>query len=162
MSDAWRSSAGVGASVKWPKGVGAKGDEGVEATVQQLDGAVGYVDFRFAEEQGLSYGPVQNSAGRFVKASLERLTQAAASVQITPTDFRASITNAPGTDSYPIAGFTWLLVPIKPKSGPQGDAMIAFLGWMLDHGENMTTNLGYAPLPRNISGEVKQLVAKIQ
>lgn len=161
-SDAWSSSAGVGVSVKWPKGVGVKGDEGVAAKVQELDGAVGYVDFRFATEQGLSCAPVQNSTGRFVKATLERLTQAAASTQVTPIDFRSSITNAPGSDSYPITGFTWLLVPIKPKSAPQGDAMIAFLGWMLDHGQSMTSGLGYAPLPQNISTQVKQLVAKIQ
>ena len=161
VSTEWRSSVGLGPSVKWPKGLGAKGDEGVADSVHQLDGAIGYVDMRFAKESGLAMGSVRNLSGKFVPATMESLMQAAASTPNMPPDFRISITNAPGAKAYPITGFTWLLVPIERKNGPRRGALIAFLGWMLDHGETMTTGLDYAPLPSNISDEVRQGIARL-
>ena len=161
VSTEWRSSVGVGPAVKWPKGLGAKGDEGVADSVHQLEGTIGYVDMRFAKESSLSIGSVQNPSGKFVPATMESLMQAAASVPKMPSDFRASITNAPGAKAYPITGFTWLLVPTERKNGPRRGALIAFLGWMLDHGETMTTGLDYAPLPTNISDDVRQGIARL-
>ena len=161
VSTEWRSSVGVGPAVKWPKGFDAKGDEGVAVSVHQWEGAIGYVDMRFAKESGLSIGSVRNPSGKFVPATMESLMQAAASMPNMPPDFRVSITNAPGAKAYPITGYTWLLVPTERKNEPRRGALIAFLGWMLDHGETMTTGLDYAPLPSNISDEVRQGIARL-
>src|SRR5207302_10337558 len=111
----WRDSAGKGTSVKWPVGLGAKGNEGVAGMIRQMDGAFGYVELVYAVQNNISYGSVKNAAGNFVKASLESITAAAASVKSMPADFRVSITNAPGKDAYPISSFTWLLVPAVGK-----------------------------------------------
>jgi phosphate transport system substrate-binding protein len=162
VSDEWRSSVGVGSSVRWPLGMGAKEDEGVIGTVRRLEGAIGYVDMRFAKENRLATGSVRNAEGKFVTASMESLTEAAASIRDMPPDFRVSFTNAPGAKAYPITGFTWFLVPMEQKSAPRREALIGFLRWMLDRGETMTTGLDYAPLPKNVSGEVRRRIAGLQ
>ncbi len=162
VSYQWRSSVGIGASVRWPIGLGAKEDEGVIGTVHRLEGAIGYVDMRFAKENRLTVGSVRNPDGKFVTASMESLTEAAASIRDMPPDFRISFTNAPGAKAYPITGFTWFLVPMDQKSVPRREALIGFLRWMVDRGETMTAGLDYAPLPKNISGEVRQRIAGLQ
>ncbi len=166
VSDEWRSSVGVGTAVRWPLGLGAKGDEGVNESVRRMEGAIGYVDMRFAKENRVTAGSVRNPEGKFVTATMESVTEAAASIRHLPADFRVSITNAPGEKAYPIAGFTWILVPVDEnadqKSASKRAALVAFLGWMLDEGETMTTGLDYAPLPKNVIGEVRQRIAGLQ
>ncbi|HET6181478.1 MAG TPA: phosphate ABC transporter substrate-binding protein PstS [Candidatus Sulfotelmatobacter sp.] len=162
VSDQWRTSVGTDTSVKWPIGLGAKGDDGVAESVHQLEGAIGYVDMRYAKENRLPTASVGNSSGKFVTATLESLTQAAASVPDIPPDFRFSIANARGAKAYPIAGFTWLLVPTEPKRNPRRAALLAFLRWMADDGEKMTNTLDYAPLPENLSTEVRQRIAQLR
>ena len=162
VSDQWRSAVGVGASVRWPLGMGAKEDDGVIESVRRVEGAIGYVDMRFAKENRLATGSVRNAAGKFVTASMESLTEAAASIRDMPPDFRVSFTNAVGAKAYPITGFTWFLVPTDQKSAPRREALIGFLGWMLDRGESMATSLDYAPLPTNVSGEIRRRIAGLQ
>src|SRR5258708_1087683 len=109
ISPEWQSTAGKGTSVKWPIGLGGKGNEGVAGMIRQLPGAIGYVELIYAVQNKIPYGTVKNAAGNFVKASLESVTAAAASSPKMPADFRVSINNAPGKDPYPNSSFTWLL-----------------------------------------------------
>jgi phosphate transport system substrate-binding protein len=159
ISPEWKSSVGKGTSVKWPVGLGAKGNEGVAGMVRQMDGGIGYVELIYAEQNKIAYGSVQNAAGQFIKASLPATTAAAASVKDMPADFRISITNAPGKDAYPIASFTWLLVPTQSKDATKGKILADFLHWMLDQGQNLATQLTYAPLPKEVKEKVRSTVS---
>jgi phosphate transport system substrate-binding protein len=148
VSSDWSSSVGKGTSVKWPAGqMGAKGNEGVAGMIRQMEGAFGYVELIYALQNNIPFGSVKNAGGNFVKASLESTTAAAGSVKQMPADFRVSITNAPGKDAYPIASFTWLLVPTDWKDKSKQKVFVDFLNWMLDQGQTMTAQLNYAPLP---------------
>lgn len=102
VSSEWKSQVGSGTSVKWPKGLGGKGNEGVAGSIRQLPGSIGYVELIYAVQNNIPYGSVKNAAGVFLRASLEGVTAAAASAPKMPADFRVSITNAPGKDTYPI------------------------------------------------------------
>jgi len=161
VSNEWRDSVGKGTSVKWPTGLGAKGNEGVAGMVRQMEGAFGYVELIYALQNNISFGPVKNAAGSFVKASLESTTAAAASVKTMPADFRVSITNPPGKDAYPIASFTWLLVPADWKDKNKEKIIVDFLNWMLDQGQNMTADLNYAPLPDAVKQKEREAIKTI-
>ena len=161
VSPEWKSRVGKATSVSWPVGIGAKGNEGVAGMVRQMDGAIGYVELIYALQNKISFGPVQNAAGNFVKASLESTTAAAASMKTMPPDFRVSITNPPGKDSYPIASFTWLLIPAHSKDSAKGKILTDFLTWMLDNGEGMAKDLNYAPLPASVAEKVRAKIKLI-
>ncbi len=150
ISPEWKSRVGSNTSVSWPVGLGAKGNEGVAGMIRQMDGALGYVELIYALQNKITFGPVKNAAGNFVKGSLASTTAAAASVKNMPSDFRISITNAPGKDAYPVSSFTYLLVPTQWSDGAKKNAMLGFLNWMLDQGEPMVTQLNYAPLPPQV------------
>src|SRR5439155_16337869 len=162
VSNEWRDSVGKGTSVKWPTGLGAKGNEGVAGMVRQMEGAFGYVELIYALQNNISFGPVKNAAGSFVKASLESTTAAAASVKTMPADFRVSITNPSGKDAYPISSFTWLLVPAEWADAGKEKAFVDFLNWMVDKGQTMTSALQYAPLPKNVAVKVKARIKEIK
>jgi len=161
VSNEWRDSVGKGTSVKWPTGLGAKGNEGVAGMVRQMEGAFGYVELIYALQNNISFGPVKNAGGSFVKASLESTTAAAASVKTMPADFRVSITNPPGKDAYPIASFTWLLVPADWKDKNKEKIIVEFLNWMLDQGQAMTADLNYAPLPDAVKQKEREAIKTI-
>jgi len=116
----------------------------------------------FAMQNKIPFGYVRNHAGTWVKASIEGVTEAAASVKTMPTDFRVSITDAPGKNAYPIASFTWLLVPIHATDATKGKVIKDFLDWMLSQGEGQVATLDYAPLPQNVADKVKATVDKLQ
>jgi phosphate transport system substrate-binding protein len=120
------------------------------------------VELIYAVQNNIAYGSVKNSAGNFVKASLEGVTAAAASSPKMPADFRVSITNAPGKDSYPISSFTWLLVPVQSKDAAKGKILADFLNWMVDDGQKMTAALAYAPLPDNVVQKVKETIKQVK
>lgn len=162
VSPDWNSQVGKGTSVKWPVGLGAKGNEGVAGMVRQMEGAFGYVELIYALQNNIAFGPVKNAAGNFVKASLESTTAAAASANDMPADFRVSITNAAGQDSYPISSFTWLLVPADWKDKTKQKVFVDFLNWMLDQGQTMTSELNYAPLPDSVKAKEREAVKTIQ
>jgi phosphate transport system substrate-binding protein len=161
VSAEWRDGVGKGTSVKWPTGLGAKGNEGVAGMVRQMEGAFGYVELIYALQNNISFGPVKNAAGNFVKASLESTTASAASVKAMPADFRVSITNAPGKDAYPIASFTWLLVPADWKDKTKQKVIVDFLSWMLEQGQTMTADLNYAPLPDAVKQKEREAIKTI-
>ena len=161
VSPEWQSTVGKGTSVKWPTGIGAKGNEGVAGMIRQMEGAIGYVELIYAEQNKITYGSVKNAAGSFIKASLDSVTAAAASAKM-PSEYRVSITNAPGEDAYPISTFTWLLVPAKNADANKQKILIDFLNWMVNDGQKMTKQLTYAPLPNEVATKVKATIAQIR
>ncbi|MFZ0798068.1 MAG: phosphate ABC transporter substrate-binding protein PstS [Terriglobales bacterium] len=161
VSKEWEAQVGKGTSVKWPVGLGGKGNEGVAGQIRQLQGSIGYVELIYAVENKITYGSVKNSAGNFVKASLDGVTEAAASAPKMPADFRVSITNAPGKTAYPISSFTWLLVPEQAKDPKKGKIIADFLNWMVTDGQKMTAQLSYAPLPANVAEKVKAAIKQV-
>lgn len=159
VSAEFKQTVGADASVKWPVGVGAKGNEGVTGMVKQSPNSIGYIELVYALQNKVAYGAVQNAGGNFVKASVESVTAAAAGAASTmPEDFRVSITNAPGADVYPIASFTWILMYENPDDKAQGRAMVDFMKWALTDGQKFAKELGYAPLPQAVvDAELKAL-----
>jgi phosphate transport system substrate-binding protein len=163
VSPEWKKRVGVNASVNWPVGVGGKGSDGVTGLVKQTPGAIGYVELTYALTNKMSYGSVQNAAGKFVRASTDTVTAAAdAAAKSMPADFRVSITNPPGDTAYPIASFTWLLFYESPKDKNQGKMMADFLKWAITDGQKFAPDLGYAPLPKPVVDLELQAVQKIK
>jgi len=161
VSGDWKSKVGNNTSVNWPTGLGGKGNEGVSGQVKQTLGALGYVELIYAIQNKMPYAEVKNSAGQFVKPTLEAVTAAIATANI-PDDFRFSMTDAPGKDSYPIAGATWLLVYERQKDAVKGKKMVEFLKWALTKGEDMAKELDYAPLPPQLRDRVLKRVDEIK
>jgi phosphate transport system substrate-binding protein len=161
VSSDWAGGPSKGTSVKWPVGLGGKGNEGVAGMVRQMQGAIGYIELIYAVQNKIPYGVVENASKTFVKASLESVTAAAASAPKMPADFRVSITNAPGKDAYPISSFTWLLIPGQAKDAAKGKIISDFLIWMLDDGQKMTADLTYAPLPGAVVEKVKAAAKQV-
>ncbi len=162
VSSDWANGPGKGTSIKWPVGLGGKGNEGVAGMIRQMQGGIGYIELIYAVQNKIDYGLVRNATGNFVKASLESVTAAAASAKSMPADFRVSITNPPGKDAYPISSFTWLLIPEKSKEAAKGKILADFLNWMVDDGQKMTADLTYAPLPENVAQKVKGAIKLVQ
>ncbi len=163
VSPEWQSKVGKGTSVKWPTGIGQKGNEGVAGMVRQTPGSFGYVELIYALQNKMEYGAVKNQAGKFLRGSPEGVTAAAAaSAKNMPADYRVSITNAPGADSYPISSFTWLLVPKQFADPAKGKAVHDFLEWMLDHGESEASGMGYAPLPAAVQTMVRKTITTVK
>jgi phosphate transport system substrate-binding protein len=161
VSPEWQSGPSKGTSVKWPVGLGGKGNEGVAGMIRQMQGSIGYIELIYAAQNQILYGEVKNSDGQFVKASLDSVRAAAASAPKMPADFRISITNAPGKDSYPISSFTWLLIPVQSPDAAKGKILADFLNWMLGEGQKMAPSLTYAPLPDSVVAKVKLVVGQV-
>ena len=153
VSEEWKTKVGVANSVSWPVGLGGKGNEGVTQQVKQLEGTIGYVELVYALANKLSYASIRNQAGNYVDPTLEAVSAAAASAELPPTtDFRVSITAAAGADAYPIASFTWLLVPADNAKPDQAREIRDFLVWMAKpDAQAMAKDLGYAPLPAPVA-----------
>ena len=149
FSREWRDKVGYATSVNWPVGLGGKGNEGVTQQVKQVEGALGYVELIYALSNKLPYAQIKNSSGNYSTPSLESVTAAAAGMNLPKdTDFRVSITNAPGADAYPIASFTWLLVKKDNKDPAKAKLIRDFLTWMITpEAQKMAAQLHYAPLP---------------
>ncbi|MGA7343735.1 MAG: phosphate ABC transporter substrate-binding protein PstS [Terracidiphilus sp.] len=158
VSPEWANGPGKGTSPNWPAGVGAKGNEGVAGLVRQLPGAIGYVELIYALQNHIAFGSMKNAAGNWVKASIEGVTAAAASVKDMPADYRVSITNAPGADAYPISSFSWMLIPTHPSNAENGKVLKDLLSWIVKSGEGEVSTLSYAPLPPALADKVLQTV----
>jgi phosphate transport system substrate-binding protein len=161
VSSEWKTKVGTNTSVNWPTGIGAKGNEGVSGQVKQTPGAIGYVELIYAIQNNMPYADVRNSEGNFVKPSLESVTAAISTAQI-PDDFRFSMTNPSGKDSYPIAGATWLLVYQQQKDPAKGRKLVEFLKWAASKGEQMAKDLHYAPLPPDLQQRVLKRIDEIR
>jgi phosphate transport system substrate-binding protein len=152
VSPDWKTKVGKATSVNWPTGLGGKGNEGVTQQIKQTEGSLGYVELIYALSNGLPYAHIKNSSGKFVEPSLASVTAAAAGAKFDKnTDFRVSITDAPGAEAYPISSFTWLLVQPDIKDAAKGKAIRDFLAWMLTpEAQKMAEDLKYAPLPQPV------------
>ena len=163
VSPEFKSKVGAAASVKWPTGIGQKGNEGVAGMVRQSPDSFGYVELIYARGNNMQYGSVKNAAGKFIQASTDSVTAAAsAAAKIMPADYRISITNASGAASYPISSFTWLLIPVKSADPAKAKALAEFLGWMLDKGEAEAAQMTYAPLPKPVQDMVRKSIAQVK
>jgi phosphate transport system substrate-binding protein len=161
VSKEWKDSVGKGTSVSWKGGMGGKGNEGVAGYIRNIQGSIGYIELIYALQNKINFGTVKNAAGVYVKASLDSTTAAAASAKM-PPDFRVSITNAPGKDSYPIASFTWLLIPQPSKDPKKGQVIKDFLQWMSTDGQKMTEQLSYAPLPQSVVAQEAAVIKNLK
>ena len=151
VSPEWKSKVGVGAQPNWPAGIGAKGSDAVTGQVKQTPGAIGYTELTYALTNKISFGSVQNRAGKFVKATPESVSAAAAAAAgKMPADFRVSITNADGDAVYPLSSFTWLLLYQDPKDKAQAKVMVEFVKWAVQDGQKFAPDMGYAPLPKAV------------
>ena len=163
VSPEFLKTVGVAANVKWPVGVAGKGSEGVTALVSQTPGSIGYVELVHALQNKVPFGAVKNSAGKFVRASIEATTAAAAAAAgKMPEDFRVSITNPPGDNVYPISSFTWLRLYENPKDKVQSKMMVDFVKWALSDGQKFASELGYAPVPKNVVDLELKALTKIK
>jgi phosphate ABC transporter phosphate-binding protein len=150
VSEEWKNRVGAATAVNWPTGIGQKGNEGIAGQVGRTDGAIGYVELIYALQNEMTYGAVQNQAGEFIKGGLESVTAAAeGALKNLPDDLRYSITNAPGKDSYPIAGTTWAVF-YKNDSKEKVQAISSFLRWATTEGQSLGTALDYAKLPQGV------------
>jgi len=157
----WAARVGRGTAVNWPVGLGGKGNEGVAGLVKQTPNSLGYVELIYAKQNSIAYGKLQNKDGKFAEAEPASIKAAAASAKM-PFDFRVSITNAPGAESYPAATYTWLLIYKNQSDKKKGQALVEFLRWMLKDGQGMAESLGYVPLPDNVKTMVEQAIGKIK
>jgi phosphate ABC transporter phosphate-binding protein len=158
---AWKERVGAGLAPQWPVGRSATGNDGVAKMVKELGGAIGYVEFIYALRNRLSYGKVRNAKGEFVAASLESIEVAANETKAMGDDLKVSIVNAPGTGAYPIASFTWFVVPEHIKDEVRRKAMADFLNWMTGPGQTQAAALGYLPLPKDVIARETEAIARI-
>jgi phosphate transport system substrate-binding protein len=162
-SDEWKGAAGTGASVNWPVGAGAEGNEGVAAAIARTPDSIGYVEFIYALNHRLDYGAVRNRSGRFVLADLMTLQAAAAALESTgPADALPPITNAAGPNAYPIASVTYFLIPHDWPAASKRSAMLDFLSWMLTAGQKQAGSLGYVALPPRIAEKALKTVDEMR
>jgi phosphate transport system substrate-binding protein len=163
ISPEWQKSVGKATSVNWPVGLGGKGNEGVAGLIEQTPDSMGYIELIYAIQNKIAYGRVKNSSGAFVKADLASVSAAAAATaKFMPDDFRVSITNPEGKAAYPIASFTWLLIPAKFGDSAKRDAVKDFLKWMLTDGQQYCEGLSYAKLPKEVVAKETKAIALIQ
>jgi phosphate transport system substrate-binding protein len=165
VSPEWAKGPGKGKEVKWPVGLGGKGNEGVSGQVKQLPGSIGYVELAYARQNKLAYANVRNAAGVFVRPTVESITEAAAATAKklpANTDYRVSIVNAPGARSYPISSFTWLLVYRIQPNATKAAKLVNFIRWALRDGQKSAPTLDYAPLPAVIVANLDQRLKTIR
>ncbi len=160
VSPEWLEKAGRANSVTWPIGLGGKGNEGVSGTIKAVPGSIGYIELVYAIQNKINYGAVKNAAGDYVTASIGGVSAAAASAKV-PADYRVSITNAPGKESYPISSFTWLLVTPKMADAGKKSTLKAYLQWAVTDGQKLSESLGYAPLPAEVVARLQKDIAKL-
>jgi phosphate transport system substrate-binding protein len=152
----WRNNVGEGTAVKWPTGVGGKGNEGVAAYTKQIKGAIGYVELSFALINKLNYTAVRNRAGNFIVPSKESIKAAAASAEWGDAkDFSLVITDAPGAQAYPISATNFILMYKTPKNAARSKEALAFFNWVYENGDASAEALGYVALPADLTMQIK-------
>jgi phosphate transport system substrate-binding protein len=163
VSDIWKSKVGRGFSVNWPVGLLARGNQGVAELIQKTPNSIGYVELSYALQKNIAHGRVRNSSGSFVKADLASVAAAAAEgLTHAADDFRISITNPSGKDAFPIASFSWVLIPARIQDSTKRQAIVDYLTWSLTDGQNMTQQLAYARVPAAMATRELAVVSRIQ
>jgi phosphate transport system substrate-binding protein len=159
VSPQWKASVGEGTSVEWPVGLGGKGNDGVASLVGLVPGSIGYLEYTYALQRldRISFGVVQNSAGKFVVPDSASFQAAASSADWkAERDFHLVLTNAPGEDAYPITATTFVLMPKAPKSPDRSAAAIDFVRWTLENGKPQAETLNYVPLPPALIDQIER------
>lgn len=160
ISPDWKSGPGEGKSVNWPTGSGGKGNEGVTEVIKQTEGAIGYVEYGYAKNNGISMAVLENKAGKYIEATPESASKTLAAVAL-PENFRAFIADPEGEGSYPIVSYTWLLVYKKYDDPKKAQAIEDVIKWGLTDGQKFSTQLGYIPLPPEVVAKVQPVVETI-
>ncbi|MDZ7953852.1 phosphate ABC transporter substrate-binding protein PstS [Nostoc sp. DedQUE09] len=153
ISPEWKSKVGEGKSVNWPVGVGAKGNEGVTAQIQQTQGSIGYIEYGYAKQNNLKFAALENKAGKFIVDTEQSAAKTLEAVTL-PENLRAFIADPEGADSYPIVSYTWLLVYKKYPNAAKAKAIEAAIEYALTEGQKQAIPLGYVPLPSNVITKV--------
>lgn len=161
VSPAWKEKVGQGTAVNWPVGLGGKGNEGVAGLVRQTPGSIGYIEFVYADSNKLTFASLQNKAGNFVDPSVKSVTAAAATA-VVPDDYRVSITDASGKESYPISAFTYFLVRKTGLSPEKSKIFKDFLKWAMKEGQKDAAALHYSPLPAKLIAKVTKTVETLK
>jgi phosphate transport system substrate-binding protein len=162
ISPEFKAKVGSGKTVKFPVGVGGKGNEGVAALIKQTPGTIGYVEYGYAKQIKLPMAALQNQAGKFIAPSPDSGSAALAQVAL-PKNLRAFVTDPAGDASYPIVTFTWWLCHTDYTAKPGvADAIKALATWCLTDGQKVAPDLGYLPLPTNVVTKVQAAVSTIQ
>lgn len=162
-SPKFRREIGVSASPTWPVGKHAERSSEMVDAVRTEPGTIGYVEAQYAIQSGVSMGLVQNASGNFVKATPKNLAAACHSVEAPAFDnLSASLTNAPGADSFPITSFDWLYLRTKTSDAKRAAAMQEFLGWVLSDGQRVAGDAGYSELPSPLLKKVSARIATLK
>ncbi|MBW4549666.1 MAG: phosphate ABC transporter substrate-binding protein PstS [Aphanocapsa sp. GSE-SYN-MK-11-07L] len=160
ISPEWKQKVGDGKTVSWPTGVGGKGNEGVTAQVQQLDGAIGYVEFGYASQNGLQMAALQNKEGTFVEPTADSFKATLSAIEL-PANMRAFESDPAGKDSYPIVSYTWLLAYKQYDDPNKLKALQAAIDYGLTEGQQVSAELGYVPLPESVVAKVEAAKAEM-
>mgnify|MGYP000547116088 CR=1 FL=1 len=163
VSPSWKEKVGQGTAVNWPVGLGGKGNEGVAGLVKQTPGSIGYVEFIYAESNKLPYASLKNQSGNYVLPSTQSVTAAAdANLKSIPEDFRVSITDASGKDSYPLSSFTYILVYKTQSDATKGKILVDFLRWAVKDGQKFCEPLHYSKLPKSLVSKIEAKIETIE
>src|SRR5438067_1358881 len=150
VSSDWQSKVGAGTTVNWPTGVGGKGNAGVAAQVKSTAGAIGYNELAYVLANSIQYAAVENANKKFVLPSVNSSAAAAQNISTFPDDLRFYFVNAPGDGSYPVTGFTWVVVYQNQSNTDKGRAVADMLWWVTHDGQQYATPLNYVPLPQTV------------
>ena len=161
ISPAWKSGPGEGKTVKWPVGIGAKGNEGVTAQLLQSEGTIGYIEYGYAKQQNISTATLENKAGKYVASSPESSAKTLAAVKL-PENLRAFIADPEGADSYPIVSYTWILAYKTYDDPEKAKAFKDVMNWALTDGQKLSDGLGYVPLPPEVVTKAQAAVNTIK
>jgi phosphate transport system substrate-binding protein len=156
VSATWKTQVGEGTSVSWPVGVGGKGNEGVAAYVNRIQNSIGYVEYAYVLQNKMTYGLVQNRAGKFITPDAKSFQAAAATADwATAKDFFLVMTDAPGADAYPVTATTFVLMYKQPKDAARSKAALKFFTWALESGQPQASALDYVPLPPALAQQIE-------
>ena len=162
VSPEFRAKVGANVSPKWPVGTAFSRCQDLLAAAAQTSGGIGYAELRCGENSGLGIAQIRNAAGEFVKPSAKSVSDVAVSMESKmKEDFRVSLTNAPGKESYPIASFTWFYVPVHPQDPKRSDAVKEYLTWVYGPGQEIARAQGYTTLPASVLQKVRAKVTAL-
>jgi phosphate transport system substrate-binding protein len=162
VSTEWKDKVGAGSTVNWPVGVGGKGNEGVAGSIKTTENSLGYVELAYVLSNNMQYSALQSKDGEYLLPSLETAKSGAQNFADVPPDLRFYIVNAPGKNSYPIIGYSWLLVYQNQKDADKGQALANALWWITHDGQQYSSALTYVPLPNNIVQKDEEQIKKLQ
>lgn len=159
VSQTWKKSVGPGKAVKWPTGIGAKGNDGVTGIIKQTKGSIGYIELSYALQNNLHFAAIKNKSGLFQLPTLETISNSAD--VLNENESKTSISNALGENTYPLSAITYLLIPMGKHQGEKRKGIKDFLVWALSEGQVMAPSLHYAPLPLPLREKMQKKILEL-